>query len=197
MLIRLLLLLALVMGIRFLLLPDEVALGPGVRAPEQPRQSIIDEQPRFQLNGYQVSPLAEFSIQAKLLAREDYRLGREADLSPVDFAVGWGPMSDESVLQDIEITQSGRWYRWRTSSFPIPRREIETHSANMHLIPADAAVRKAIDQMRPGQIVELRGYLVGVEADDGWRWISSLSREDTGGRSCELVYVRRATIVRG
>jgi hypothetical protein len=197
MLIKLLLLLALITGIRFLLLPGEVALGPGVGAPGQPHQSAIDEPRRFQLHGYQVSTLAEFSIRAKLLAREDYRVGREADLSPVDFALGWGRMSDESVLGDIEISQSGRWYRWRTDSFPIPRREIETHSANMHLIPADEAVSEAIGEMRPGQIVELSGYLVRAEADDGWRWVSSLSREDTGGRSCELVYVRRATIVRG
>ncbi len=28
-----------------------------------------------------------------------------ADLVPTDFAVGWGPMSDSAVLEDVEITQ--------------------------------------------------------------------------------------------
>jgi hypothetical protein len=197
MLIKLLLLIALVMGIRFLTLPGEVELGPGVRAPEQPHQSTVDRPTQWQLHGYRIKPLAEFSIRAKILSREDYRFGREADLSPVDFAFGWGRMSDESVLQDIEISQSGRWYRWRTTSLPIPRREIETNSANMHLIPADETVAELIDDMVPGQIVELNGYLIRADADDGWHWVSSLTREDTGGKSCELVYVRHATIVRG
>ncbi|MCB1775317.1 MAG: hypothetical protein KDI88_17015 [Gammaproteobacteria bacterium] len=195
--LKILLLIALIMGIRYLLAPGEVELGPGARAPAEPYQSMIDDQRHFELHGYRITPLAEFSIKAKLLAREDYRFGREADLSPVDFALGWGRMSDEAVLDDIEISQSGRWYRWRTASFPIPRREIETHSANMHLIPADEAVGDVIGAMRKGQVVELSGFLVSADADDGWRWVSSLSRQDTGGRSCELIYVRRAKIVRG
>ena len=48
-------------------------LNPHVASIERARESVES-----------VAPLAEFSIQAKLLAREDYRLGREADLSPVD-----------------------------------------------------------------------------------------------------------------
>ena len=118
-----------------------------------------------------------------------------AETPRLDLALGWGRMSDARVLADIDITQSGRWYRWRTDDFPIPRREIETHSANMHLIPANDRVEDELDDIDAGQIVELRGYLVGVEADDGWRWISSLSREDTGASACELVYVQRARIV--
>ena len=65
----------------------------------------------------------------------------------------------------------------------------------MHLIPADEIVEDTLDDIRQGQIVDLKGYLVRADAADGWRWISSLSRNDTGARSCELVYVERARIV--
>jgi hypothetical protein len=74
---------------------------------------------------------------------------------------------------------------------PIPRREIETHSANMHMIPADEVIEDALLDLRPGEIVSLRGKLVRVEAGDGWRWVSSMTRKDTGGHACELVYVER------
>jgi hypothetical protein len=104
-------------------------------------------------------------------------------------------MSDESVLQQIDISQGGRWYRWRASKLPVGRREIEHNSANMHLIPQDAHVADVLDDVRTGHVIELRGYLVEARAADGWRWRSSLTRTDTGARSCELVFVEQLAIV--
>ena len=59
----------------------------------------------------------------------------------------------------------------------------------MHLIPADAAVARAIARVRVGAIVTLRGHLVEARRTDGWRWRSSLTREDSGAGACELVLV--------
>jgi hypothetical protein len=116
-------------------------------------------------------------------------MGREAELAPVDIAFGWGRMSDSAVLDKISITQGNRWYHWHTDETPIPLREIELSSANMHLIPSDNAVKRAIKSVRQGQMVSLSGKLVRVDATDGWHWQSSLTREDTGGGACELIYV--------
>lgn len=178
-----------------LLQTDRVELGPGVHAAADPVQNEIDSALAIERDDYRITPLAEFQIRAKVLGRESYFSGREADISPLDLALGWGRMSDEDILEGIDISQSGRWYRWRSEAFPIPRREIETHSANMHLIPADEIVEDTLDDIREGQVVELKGYLVRADASDGWRWVSSLSRDDTGARACELVYVERARIV--
>ena len=103
-------------------------------------------------------------------------------------------MSDESVLAQIEISQSGRWYRWFARQLPIPRRQIERHSANMHMIPGDKSVADLLADVQVGQILRLRGYLVEARAGDGWRWRSSLTRNDTGARSCELVFVERVGV---
>lgn len=118
------------------------------------------------------------------------------NLSPTDLALGRGNMSDETILDQIEISQSGRFYRWRVESFPLPRREIETSSANMHLIPANDAVNSMIKEIRNGDIIELSGSLVDVVADDDdWRWISSQNRNDTGKGACELIWVKSLQIV--
>ncbi len=167
---------------------DHVSFGPGVLAPDSPEQTKILFPEKFQFKDYTITPLAKFHIEAKVLSQHKYSWGREAELSPVDLALGWGKMSDESVLAAITITQSNRWYHWHTDKFPIPRREIETHSGNMHIIPADEYVRSKVGRVRTGDIVELRGYLVRVDAKDGWHWVSSLSRDDTGDHSCELIY---------
>ncbi|MGD8956436.1 MAG: hypothetical protein PVJ03_03820 [Chromatiaceae bacterium] len=180
---------------QFAVRETRIELGPGVHAPDTPEQQALDSPESFAMNGYRITPLAKFRIRAKVLSREDYRFGREADLSPLDLAFGWGRMSDEAVLRNITISQSGRWYRWRTDDFPIPRREIETHSANMHLIPANDRVEDELDDIDAGQVVELRGLLVRADADDGWRWVSSLTRDDTGARACELVYVEQVRAV--
>lgn len=144
----------------------------------------------MQMKDYQIEPLADFSLKARVLGAEHYRFGRESEISPVDLALGWGRMSDPTVLSRIDIRQSNRFYFWHVQEFPIPREEIERHSANMHMIPADASVARQLDRIRPGQVVTLQGYLVEIRAADGWHWRSSLSRDDTGNGACELVWVR-------
>lgn len=167
--------------------------GAGVIAARAPEQELLSEEPAFEFNGYRITPLATYDIEARLLSRESYRMGREAELSPLDFGFGWGRMSDESILQQIEISQSNRFMHWRVKEFPIPQREIETSAANTHLIPADSAIARQLDKMRVGQVVRLRGRLVRADAADGWHWISSLSRDDTGAGACELFWVEQAS----
>jgi hypothetical protein len=36
--------------------------------------------------------------------------------------------------------------------------------------------------------------LIEAQASDGWRWRSSLTREDTGNGACELVLVKSLSI---
>jgi hypothetical protein len=170
-----------------------VVRGDGVIAGQQPMQAASNRQV-FTHNGYTITPLETFNIEARVLAAKDYAFGREADLSPVDLALGWGKMSDEAILKDIKISQSNRFYYWQVDAFPIPRKEIETQSANMHMIPADAQIEKTLKSIRPGQIVKLSGELVQVNAEDGWHWKSSLTREDTGAGACEVIYVKSISV---
>jgi hypothetical protein len=139
--------------------------------------------------GYTFTNGEPFALEARVLSREDYRRGREAELSPTDLALGWGPMATDDVLEAIEISQSNRWYHWRTRQYPIPRFEIESHSANVHLVPASEQVAEEISQVRRHDRIRLAGQLVDVVADDGWRWRSSRSRTDTGNGACELLLV--------
>jgi len=173
---------------------ETVALGPGVKVDTAPLQTRIKEAKTFDFNEYLITPLADFSLKAKVLSREDYWLDRESDLAPTDLALGWQKMSDESVLANIEIRQSGRWYHWQVEQFPIPRRSIETQSANMHIVPATEAVAVMLDLVKPGQIINLKGQLIKAQAYDGWQWQSSLTRDDTGGQACELIFVTELAI---
>ncbi|MGP1664981.1 MAG: hypothetical protein ACTS5I_03510 [Rhodanobacter sp.] len=168
--------------------------APGVLAAESPVQVNLDNGVQLQRGDTTLTTRAHFDITARVLSRKDYNWAAESSLVPVDLALGWGRMSDSEVLAHIEISQSGRFYYWRASTFPIPRREIETSSANMHLIPASKGIKRQLERVRSGQVVRIEGFLVNANRANGWHWNTSMTRNDTGAGACELIYVESITI---
>ena len=177
--------------------PSAVAHAPGVLVREAPLQGSVSGDPPTQIGRFRITPLHDFRLTARVLGREDYRFDDEAELSPTDLALGWGPMSDSAVLEQLEIGQSGRFYhyRWGAGGPPIPSTEIVRSSANMHLVPIDDTVAAALEAVGEGQLVRLDGWLVRADRNDGWRWISSTTREDSGMGACELVLVRHLEVL--
>lgn len=166
----------------------------GVLAAAEPEQTAPALAP-FRQDGFELQPMAHYRIRARLLSRESYHWGREAQLSPLDFALGWGPMSDSAILAQLKLAQSSRFYSiYIEQTPPLPVTALLLHSANTHLIPADDAVRRALRWMRPGQVVELEGELVNISAPDGWHWNTSLTRTDTGAGACEVLWVEHARV---
>lgn len=168
---------------------------PGVVVSRDPVQIDRTDLKPFTVGRFQLTPAAAFTVEARVLSTEKYYLGREAELSPVDLALGWGPMSDSAVLDQLQISQGGRFYfyRWPDAP-PIPPTDIVEHSANMHMIPANDAIKSRLNAVNKGQIVKLSGYLVRVQAADGWRWNSSMTRSDSGEGACELLWVKSITV---
>ena len=168
---------------------------PGQIAPDEPRQRNFANGTPFRRGDFMLTPRAEFSAEARVLAKENYYIDPGAKLIPVDFAMGWGPMSDTALIERLRISQSGRFYFWGYSGqSPAPHEEIIRTSANMHLIPADSAVKKALSATRVGDVVAIEGDLVDAKSDGGWFLKTSLTRDDSGAGACEIVYVRRASI---
>lgn len=178
----------------FLFFEPTIEYGFGIKAPDLPIQKNIKNGKTFSLKEYQITPLAEYDITAKILSIESYSSDRESELSPIDFALGWGRMSDEAVLEKLSIRQSRRWYYWRTKQFPIPKKEIEQSSCNVHIIPANEDIEDQLDDIIKGQIVNLKGFLVYVEGEGNYKWRSSLSREDKGNHACEVFYVNEIVL---
>lgn len=171
--------------------PDRVIeRAPGALCPEQPVQTPPSRQTPWLHDDFMITALADYEMSAVVLSRREYGNGRESDLSPVDLALGWGPMSDSFVYDKLEISQGHRWYKWRPTGLePIHRREIERNSANVHILPANEEVEDALDRVHRGSIVHMNGYLVKATMSDGWHWMSSTTRDDTGDGACEVFWV--------
>ncbi|MFC3902441.1 hypothetical protein [Acinetobacter marinus] len=170
---------------------------PNPNLEDMPKTSAVSSDTAVQhVEGYSITALEHFEGEFRILSRENYLLGRDAEFSPVDFAVGWGKMADPSIYKQLDISQGGRWYRWYSKSAPpISVKEIETSSSNIHIIPANASIGRQLAQVKADDMVYLSGDLVEIRADDGWVWRSSLSREDTGDGACELLRVDQVVIL--
>lgn len=156
---------------------------------ESPEQTASKDPP-FALRGYQIRPLANFALRARVLSRENYRWDKGAELSRLDLALGWKRMADPAVYEALDISQGWRWYHYAARDEPpIPWGEIIESSANMHMIAANPAVERVLEKARKGGYIRIAGKLVEVTDPNGWRWTSSLSRTDTGAHACELVFV--------
>jgi hypothetical protein len=162
----------------------------GVLAQQEPRQSDIANGEKVQMGRWTLTVRATYEITARVLAREPYHFDALSDLIPEDLALGWGPMSDNQVLQTIDISQGNRFYYWHaTAKTPIARETIITHSANTHVIPQNSLIARQLAHLRPGEVVTLSGELVDAVRTDG-HWIrTSMVRTDTGAGACEVMLV--------
>jgi len=171
----------------------------GVLISSEPDQIMLPaDTPAFAYGVVRLKPLAVFSIDARVLHRKNYRYDYGASLVPIDLALGWGPMSDQRVLDQLKITQSMRFYWYEYSRQPpIPVEQIVSHSANVHVIPSTKTIASQCKSLRIGQLVHLRGDLVEATGPAIGTWRSSLSRTDTGNGACELVWVKELSILPG
>ena len=174
----------------------EVPRAPGVIAADEPRQQNFEGARAIVRDGYTFTPRARFDITARVLRKEIYRLDGGAGLAPVDLGVGWGPMSDTAIIDQIEFSQMGRFFYWstRNAEFPLLQQEIATHAAQMHMVPATAALESRLKSLRPGQRVTVSGWLVDIRGPGGFTWNTSLRRDDTGNGACEIIYVEVLTV---
>ena len=169
----------------------------GAIAPNEPVQTDADGAPAIVLGRWTLTPRARYDITARVLGREDYRFDPIADLAPLDLALGWGPLSDNRVLEAFKVSQGARFYSWRpvTESLPIELGEVTRSSANTHVIPADALVAAKLDRLRRGgQVVHLTGLLVDGVRDDGMTIRTSLTRSDSGAGACEFMLVQQVEV---
>lgn len=156
-------------------------------APEQtpPRSPRLIEKERYQL-----TPLADYSIRARVLGTEHYRFDAVADLVPLDLALGWMSMSDSHILDQTHVVQLGRRLYYAMPGGVLSPETAKISAANTHVIPADDDIRSQLFELKEGDVVRLTGQLVEVTGPKGLTMRSSLRRDDSGDGACEVLYVQ-------
>jgi len=168
---------------------------PGVVAARDPLQVDYPEPKSAIVRGsWKITPLASYSVTARVLETETYDSYPIDALVPMDLLLGWGPMSDSTHLAPLQVRIYNRYASWNwNGKAALSGQEMAVHMANTHIIPANDTVKASLDSIRVGSIVTLRGELVELNGPDG-RMKSSVTRQDTGPGACEVVYVTSMSV---
>ena len=170
-----------------------VSRSPGVLVWEAPAQTAPADPRLIERGRYQLTPLADYSIRARVLGAEHYRFDRMSDLVPIDLALGWMSMSDSRVLDDTHLFQMTRRFYYFMPGGVLSPETARISAANTHVIPSDDYVEAQLYDLVQGDVVRLTGQLVEVGGPKGLTMRSSLRRDDTGDGACEILYVRTVT----
>ena len=175
------------------------------RVREEPLQEPLEAPPiEVERRGHQVRLTTRASYRLTAYAVDTSReLLDEWDFAvPMDLSVVWGPVADPAVLRHMRFHLSRRYVSWFADEDPgIPRPVIESHVANVHLVPADEEVAAELKRIRKGDLVTLAGRLVDIEIRDAAGAVkaamrTSLRRDDVGSGACENLWVERVEVER-
>ncbi len=180
---------------------SKLTSGKPAAEPDPEQELVIDPEPIIISNDsgkFIITPVAKYSISARVVSKRSYTGKWNASLSQVDLALVWGKLSDKNMDKFISYKQKNRWYFYRYSpEFPLDNNYIITHSSNNHLIPSNYNLSLALKEIRKNDLIEIKGYLVKVSGFIGKKkvfWGTSTSRKDSGDRSCELIYANSLRI---
>lgn len=183
-------------GVYYYWITRPISHGPGIVAPDAPVQTEIgfsNDDP-FSFKGFTLTPKAKITFQARVLGIENYFFDSFTELSDTDIVFGWGEMSDERNFESLLVRQSDRSFYFEMTTPPIKEHKMWQQTANMHLIGSTKTIRNKIQRLRKGHIVKMEGLLVDA-ASESWTLKTSLSREDIGEGSSELIWINSITIL--
>ena len=155
---------------------------------DRPEFSFLYESER-----YRVKPVASYELWGLVVGHNDigaiwdiYHTAKAVDTK--DLGVVWGKNLANDEFHKVTYW-SGSWtINW---SYPAGVTFDHTKIANNHIISDNAGIRRKVDTVRIGDQIHFKGILVNYQASsnpDFWR-NSSLTRTDTAGTACEVVFL--------
>lgn len=129
----------------------------------------------------------EIEFAARILSKEDYKYEIDGKVVPMDIVFGWGKMSQDKYIKQIDLSQGVRWFHYKLNG--VPHNQIKCNFDNFHIIPQTGKIKREIDSFREGEAVMVKGYLVDLSCSNGVKRNSSLSWCDRSATSCEQILI--------
>lgn len=169
----------------------------------EPIQSPTRHRPfKFDYRGesYVVEPMADYELWGVVVTHNDITgmtdiVHTEDSVDIKDVCVVWGENIRSNDFHEVSYS-SGDFTCY--FSYQRPIRFYHDQLSNNHLLSDDEQVRELIRNVRVGDQVHLKGMLVNYSraSNPGWQRKTSLTRKDTGGRACEVVFVSEFEILK-
>lgn len=180
---------------------------PGVLVSQTPQVRMVNTPRTWETDdGLHFTSIGELDVRARILSRNNVVVSSWKSISPVDLGLGWGQMSDSTIVDQIEFEQYSvafggtrfLWPRIRADSQirTWPRKDLEVlfgQLTHVHAIAADNTIARQLARLRSGQVVELDGQLVRINRPDGSLILNSSTQ--LGDTDCEVMWVQSLRIV--
>jgi hypothetical protein len=156
--------------------------------------------PAFAYKEFRITPRAEYDITARVFSTRRYGWNIVDDfykVAPEDLAVGWGPLSDYKNRDILHIGQEDRFFKYRWyGQPPYPRDVMISNMSNNHIVPANDEMADKLRDVRPGDIVHMKGALIDINEPGHGTIATSLTRTDSGPGACEILWLEVLEIER-
>ncbi|MEO0185034.1 MAG: hypothetical protein ABIL20_04480 [candidate division WOR-3 bacterium] len=171
--------------------PIDLLNDPEMEIVENPETLMV----RINDIDFTIKLKALYKVSGIVLSKKRYSDGWQGKMAPYDVALVWGELLRDSLYKKIKWWQEARWYRWRPDNgFPKDNYFIARYSSNNHVILASKNIEVLLGRIKKNDTIELSGYLVDINGSKNgnkYWWYSSMSRNDTGAGSCEVIYLTR------
>jgi len=182
--------------------PEDMSITPALLEP--PVQSAISTQPFTVSNNgadYRIEPRYEYDLHGLVVSyahhNGNYSLHRlwNDHINVADVCVVWSENANGSDLNNIEFWNGKFTCNFQTDDAGTWERFRENRISNNHLLTDDSRIRKTIKQVRIGDQIRVRGWLVNYSNDAGFSRGTSTTRDDTGNGACETIYLKQFEIL--
>jgi hypothetical protein len=130
---------------------------------------------RKNLYGYSLAEVANYNGRVILLNKLRYWYDRTAKIAPFAVVVGWGKLSDNTIIDTLSITQRSRTYSWEIKGNKLTNSEVANYSENLHLIAPNSKVNRLITNAPLGAILNISGSVVKATSLDSWYFAKKFS----------------------
>ncbi len=150
---------------------------------------------------YEIQPLYEYDLHGLVVSYQHHnaKFGLHKSwgdhLNVADFCVVWGDNVKPAQLNKLNFWNGQFTCNVETRDMVAWNSFEMDQLSNNHLIASDELVRSALNDVKIGDQIRIRGKLVNYKYPRGGQRSTSTTRTDTGNGACETIYVERVDII--
>jgi hypothetical protein len=149
--------------------------------------SIGDHASYIPLGHNESFPTGALDITGRVLALKEYPHQGLGEYTTLDLVLGWGPMSDNRVIDQLAIRQEDRHFVIEPKpALDLPLETAYRSSINISLSTDFAEHRQMLGAIRVGDVIRLEGWTVRIRNAAGATWEGVIGRDLHGPRSAVL-----------
>ena len=139
----------------------------------------------------QVQPVDGADLMGRVLASKQYPPKGFGEVTHTDLVLGWGPMSDNRVLDHLKITQAERGVDFLLdSAAPITLAAADDSSVNISVYSDYFDNSAALDAIRIGDVVRIVGWKMRARNASGTTWEGGSGHDRKGQQSAVILVLK-------